>query len=318
MTYAVIDIGTNTFILLIAKSSGKKSFKILHDQAVITRLGQGLIENHFLLSEAMKRSIVVLKDFKKTCKKFKVKKIMAIGTAACRTAANIQVFLNEVKKECGIKIDVITGDQEAEYVFLSAWHDFGAKNKKLIVVDIGGGSTEIITGPKLSNAKKASPETVISLPVGSVRLTEQYISTDPVIQPEFNRLITVVRNTLIDELDGFYPPEFNPLDYSLVATAGTATTLASLNKKLKKYSSSKVHGSRLKIDSLQTLINELAVKSVTDRQTMPGMEPLRADVIFAGSLLLFEIIRYFKQDTTLISDRGLRYGVLYKKCLKIV
>jgi exopolyphosphatase/guanosine-5'-triphosphate,3'-diphosphate pyrophosphatase len=314
MSYAVIDIGTNTLILLIAKPKGKKEITVLHDEAVITRLGQGLTENHFFHSDAMTRSRKVLADFKKTCDKFKVKKILAVGTAGCRLAANADVFINSVKKECGIKIQVISGDEEAEYAFAAAWHDFGDKNKKLIVVDIGGGSTEIITGPI---SKKKSPETVISLHLGSVRLTEQFVRTDPISREEFQRLHVGVKNNLADELDGFYPETFNPANYSLVASAGTATTLAAIDKKMKSYKPDKIHGASLKKENLESLIQQLASLSVKERQKLPGLEPLRADVILAGALLLNEILAYFQQKQTVISDHGIRYGIFYKKFLKI-
>src|SRR3990167_5841271 len=186
MNYAVIDIGTNTLILLIGKVKGKKLDKILLDQACITRLGQGLTENHFFISQAMNRTREVLVGFKKKCQEHDVKKIVAVGTAACRTAANAHIFIEAVAKDTPIKTQIISGDEEAEYTFLAVNHDFGDKNKKAIVADIGGGSTEIITGnlgPKIKE-----PETTISLPMGSVLLTEMFVRSDPISQDEFHRL----------------------------------------------------------------------------------------------------------------------------------
>ena len=313
MPHAVIDIGTNTVILLIAKTRGKK-VEVVLDRAVITRLGQGLTENHFFSADAMKRTRTVLADFAQQCHKYKVDKIVAVGTAACRTAANAEVFIGAVKKECGLKIDVITGEKEAEYEFLAAYQDFGAKHKNILVVDIGGGSTEIITGP--GDAKKIAPRALISLPLGSVRLTEQFVRSDPILSEEFHRLHLSVVNGLKDELDTFFPEDFNPADFELIATAGTATTLAALSLKLKTYKPEKVHGYALKQESLEKLLAELAIRSVRERQQLPGIEPLRADVILAGGIVLNEIIKYFKKDQALISDRGLRYGVFYKKFLK--
>lgn len=313
MNHAVIDIGTNTIILLVVKVKGKKVEEVLHDEAIITRLGQALTENHFFLSPAMDRTTATLQKFAETCEKFKVKKIVAVGTAACRIAANASVFINRVKKETGIKIQVISGDQEAEFAFASVWNDFGAKHKKIIVVDIGGGSTEIITGPMPK--KQGLPDNVISLHLGSVRFTEQYITRDPITQEEFARLQLAVKNAIADELDDFYPKDFDPTQYTLVATAGTATTLAAMDKKLTKYSSKKIQGTKLTLDNLEKLIDELAAKSIAERQKMPGLEPLRADVILTGALILRETMTYFKQTETLISDRGLRFGVLAKKIL---
>ncbi len=314
MPHAVIDIGTNTVILLIAKTRGKKGVEVVLDRAVITRLGQGLTENHFFNADAMKRTRNVLSDFAEQCRKYKVDKIVAVGTAACRTAANAEVFIDAVKKECGIKIEVITGEKEAEYAFLAAYHDFGAKHKNIIVVDIGGGSTEIITGP--GDSKKIAPGALISLPLGSVRLTEQFVRSDPILSEEFHRLRLSIVNGLKDELDTFFPEDFNPDDFELIATAGTATTLAALNLKLKTYKPEKVHGYTLKKEALENLVAELAIRSVRERQKLPGIEPLRADVILAGGIVLNEVIKFFKKDQAVISDRGLRYGVFYKKFLK--
>lgn len=311
-TCAVIDVGTNTLILLIARVKGKQ-IEVLHDEAVVTRLGQGLTENHFFLSDAMKRSRETICAFKKTCDAKKVKKIYAVGTAACRIAANTQVFIDSVKEACGIVIKVITGDEEAELSFKAVLKDFSQKDKKIIAVDIGGGSTEIITGPV--NAKKLSPETAISLPLGSVRLTEQFVTNDPIPEEQFKRLHTSIRNDLADELDDFYSEPIDPKKYVLVATAGTATTLAALDRKVKKYDPTKIHGKPLKQANLEAIIQQLIPLKVQDRQKLPGMEPLRADVILAGALLLLEILKFFKKDEAIISDRGLRYGVFYKKFL---
>ena len=314
MNNAVIDIGTNTVILLVAASSGKKKIRVLRDRAVITRLGRGLTENHFLLSDAMQRTKKVLSDFRKECEGLKVKKIVAVGTAACRIAANTQVFADTVKAELGFKIEILSPEQEAENTFLAAWKDFGSAKTKLIVVDIGGGSTEVVTGPV--SRLKTAPQTVMSLPLGTVRLTEEYVHSDPIDEDQFQRLKVTIRQGVRDELDDFYPKDFNPADYTIVATAGTATTLATLDKKLKVYRPEKVHGSILKKGRLQEMIDQLAPLPVKERQKLPGMEPLRADVILAGAILLNEILDFFGKSEVVISDRGLRYGVFYKKFVK--
>ncbi len=308
--HAVIDVGTNTVILLIASQS-KKDLKILHDEAIITRLGQAVSEKHFFLPEAMKRTLTALQSFKETCKKHKVDKISVIGTAAFRAAANAEVFRTMVKKECGFKIDIITGDQEAQYTFEAATADFGKKHNKLMVIDIGGGSTEIIMGetnaPK--GKKKNGPQSVISLVLGSVVMTEQYVTNDPIPDEDLTRLVLAIRNMLRDNLEDFYPENFNAEEYTMVATAGTATTLAAIDQKMAIYNPQKIHGSLLSKKGLEALIETLASMTVKQRQTLPGCEPLRADVILAGAIILNELMKFFKKSETLISDRGLRYGV---------
>lgn len=326
MPHAVIDIGTNTLILLIAEPQPRGKIRVLRDEAVITRLGQGLIHNHFFLSEAMQRTIEVLARFRKTCDEAGVKKITVVGTAAFRYAANATVFLEKAEKDCGLKISTISGEEEARHAFHAAWKDFGGGRKKLIVVDIGGGSTEIITGPQ--SAKKlhrragparqagSAPQTVISLGLGTVRLTELYAQSDPLSKNDFGRMWTAIKNGLRDELDDFYPSTFEPRKCALVATAGTATTLAAMHRKMAVYDPVKVHGATLNRNNLKKLIDLIAPLPVKERQKLPGLDPLRADVILSGALLLNEILSYFKQDKVIISDRGLRYGVFYQKYLK--
>ena len=309
--HAVIDIGTNTVILLIGKAL-KTKIKVLHDEAIITRLGEGLTEHHFFQSPAMNRTLDILARYKQTCEKYKIKKIVAVGTASFRTAANTEVFLAKAEEKLGLKIQVITGDEEAEYVFSAAHTDFGNLSEKLLVVDIGGGSTEIITGPL--NSKNFIPENLISLALGSVRLTEQHVRSDPISDDEFKRLLVIIRNGLSDELDDFYPHrDFK--NYVMVATAGTATTLAALDQQLASYNPQKVHGYKLTKSNLENLVTRLAKMSLHERQKLPGLEPLRADVILAGGLLLNEILRYFGKNEVIISDRGLRFGVFSKKFL---
>lgn len=310
MTNAVIDIGTNTVLLLIARLKSKHQLGVIHQESAVPRLGQGLSENHCLDAPAMERTLEVLKKYKEICKQHKVKKIIAVGTAACRIAANTKVFIDRVKKECGFKLEVISSDKEAEYTFHSAWEDFGNQSNKLLVIDIGGGSTEVITGPLAP--KNPAPTTLISLPIGSVRLTEEYVRRDPISEEELQRLHLAIRNGVRDELDEFYPKDFNSSEYTMIATAGTATTLAAIDKKIDSLSP-KIHGATLQKENLEKIIQELVNKNIKQRQAMSGMEPLRADVLLAGVLLLNELMRFFNQKQTLVSQHGLRFGVFYKK-----
>lgn len=313
MPQAIIDIGTNTLILLIGKVGRGKKLEIIHDEAIITRLGQGLNDYHFFCEEAFTRTFDALKKFKKTCEKFKVKNIKAVGTAACRISANIDVLKHKMKTELQIPLEVISGNDEANYTFQSAYKDFSQKHKKLIVVDIGGGSTEIIYGP-LSSTNK-NPASTISLPIGSVKITEHAQPSDPITKLEFNALVKFIRNNIKDELDFFYDENINLDKYHLVATAGTATTLYAIKEKMKIYDSSQVNGGLITKSELENIINHLAKLTLQERQKLPGLEPLRADVILSGAVLLYELLSYFKKDEFTISDRGLRFGAFYKNYL---
>jgi exopolyphosphatase/guanosine-5'-triphosphate,3'-diphosphate pyrophosphatase len=310
MPQAVIDVGTNTLILLILKKLPSGKLKVLHDEAIITRLGQGLTDHHFFQNEALKRCYQAFDHFSKICKQHKRKKITAIGTAACRIAANIDVLRLKLKQEYNIDLKIISGNEEAEYTFKSVWQDFGKTNSKFIVVDIGGGSTEIITGPTRAGSTK--PDSLISLPFGSVRLTEQFISTDPISKKEFNHLVKSIRTKIKDELDSFYDDDMDLTPHQFVATAGTATTIFAIHHQMEKYDPKKVNGGKITKENLESVINLLASKTTIERQKLPGVQPLRADVILTGAVLLYELLNYFQKEEIIISDRGLRYGYLAK------
>lgn len=290
---AAIDVGTNSVLLLIAE---KKDGEIiaLRDEAHITRIGEGVGKTHRFNEHAMDRTLAILKKYKKICDELGVQKIVTVGTAAFRKAANAAEFLERAKLECGFAIEIISGEKEAALTWEAASTDFGSD---IMVVDIGGGSTEIIT-PGLH---------AVSLPVGSVVLTEKFCHTDPISQPDFKNICDCI-DSYLSSLKAL--PANAQL--TLVATAGTATTLGAIQKKLKKYLHAEVHGSQLTLNNVGKILTELKSKTVEERKKIPGLDPARADVILAGAILLQKIARHFGFNSITISDRGVRWGLIYQ------
>lgn len=293
---AVLDLGTNTLILLIAEIRGK-NFTVLHDEARVVRLGEGIQHNQYFLPQAMDRAVRTLRDFKTIIEHFNCESVRAVGTAGFRNAHNADEFIHRVRDETGIEIKVITGDTEADLIFAAAQADFPDLPRPLLVLDIGGGSTEFIF------ATDDGSKSATSLPFGSVKLTEKFIATDPPTTDEIQNLVVAIQKQL-SELNK------NPRPAALVATAGTATTLQALALGLLHYDPAQVHGSILKTERLKELILKLEALTFDERKVLPCLEPKRADVIVAGARILLTVCEYFGMVEIHISDRGLRYGVL--------
>lgn len=309
---AAIDIGTNSVLLTIAEAGLNSGVKARLELANITRLGEGVADSGLFNREAMKRTLAVLTEYARVCKEYSVTDILVVGTAAMRRARNSGEFIKRVQDECGLTIEVISGEREAELSFLAASTDFGSN---IIVVDIGGGSTEFISGA------------TVSIPIGSVLLHEKIVKTDPISDKEFSDIVYEVQ----EKLKKISPPPDLPPQGGrenlnapilrqaqdersiLVATAGTATTLAAMKLGLKEYSHSKVHGEALTIADIEKIIDDLKGLTIEDRKKLPGLEPKRADVILPGALILETVMKKLGYDKVTVSDRGVRWGLIYEQ-----
>jgi exopolyphosphatase / guanosine-5'-triphosphate,3'-diphosphate pyrophosphatase len=301
---ATIDIGTNSVLLLIAKKTGD-AWKPLLDTARVTRLGENLSLTGEFCEQAMQRTLDVLKEYKSLCADHQVETITAVGTAAFRQASNAQGFVIYVKNLLQINIAIISGEEEARLSFLSVEKDFIHLGKNIMALDIGGGSTEIVT--RMEGHLKA-----LSLPMGVVTLLEKYLKEDPPTSQE----IQAMRQGTIDPLSGLTKllNDNNSLkdkERPLIGLAGTVTTLACVAQKLATWDPAKVQGYSLNLATLKKLETLFLTKHLTDRKKLPGMDPGRADTIVPGVILLQEIMSLLKVDQVIASDRGLRWGVLY-------
>jgi exopolyphosphatase/guanosine-5'-triphosphate,3'-diphosphate pyrophosphatase len=303
MILAGIDIGTNTLRLLIAET-GSASLHEIHSDRRITRLGEQLDLTNQLSSLARERSLKALADFSEKIKKYTVDDIAAVGTSALRNAANSAEFIRDVYEETGLKINVISGREEARLTLLGVSRALSEMSlESAIVIDIGGGSTEIISG-----GMRSQPADV-SLPLGAVYLTERFIQNDPPAEEELDLLREFIRAELRNVPFGVDTAKGG--GSVLAGTAGTITTLAAIDQKLPEYLPEKINGSVLTIGSIDQIVAKLRGTPLKERGAIPGLEPGREDIILAGAVITQEIMRRFGFAELRVSDWGLREGILF-------
>jgi len=296
---ASIDIGTNTILLLIATVEGGKIHPLLEMETVV-RLGEGLQKNEILLRGAMERGLKTLAQYLRRCQSLEVQKIFAAGTSALREAKNSEDFLKGAKEKLNLSIEIISEEEEAQLSFLAVAKDLGEVKKPILVVDVGGGSTEFILG------KGHQISQWISLPLGSVRFTEQFLHSNPVQDEEWEKMVRKIRERLLKT-----PHSQEPL--SMVAVGGTATTLASVEMGLQEFITEKIHHFILKKEDLKKQLHHYRTKTIQEREKIPGLSKARSDVILAGGAILYLAMEELKCPSVLISCHGVRYGLLYKR-----
>ncbi len=299
MRIASIDIGTNTILLLIAEVDQKKS-KPLFEAETVVLLGEGLQKNGIISDEAMKRGFQTLTQYLGRCQTMGVQKIFAVGTSALREAKNSENFLRMIKEKLDLSIEVISGEEEAQLSFLAVARDLKELKKSTLVIDVGGGSTEFILG------KGDQITQWVSLPLGSVRFTEQFLLSDPVQKGEWEKMEGEIRKLLPK-----IPHPQGPL--SLVAVGGTATTLASVEQGLAEFIPEKIHHFVLKKEALRNQLHLYRSKTINERRKIPGLPPARADVVLAGGAILYMAMEELNCPSVLVSCHGVRYGLLYKR-----
>lgn len=296
---AVLDLGTNTVLLLIAEVLADGSYQVIHDEGEVVRLGEGIHHKPCFLPQAMHRTEVLLSRYRNIIDQHHCDEIMGVGTAGFRRAQNASEFCQHIQNKIGITIDIISGEEEARLIHLAARSDFPELPNPLLVLDIGGGSTEFIFENHEAEIK------AVSLAFGVVRLTERFLHSDPPTTNEIQQLEKYVNGELKR-----LSPDIHP-GY-LVATAGTPTTLCALALGLLQYDASRVHGQKLSRLKIEELSKRLLALPLVQRSKLPCLPEKRADVIVAGVQILLCVMRYFGLDDVKVSDHGLRYGVLLR------
>lgn len=303
MRRAIIDLGTHSVLLLIIDDTVPQSprlpFTVIADLMRICRLGEGLYVHHILLKSAQERVFSSLTEYKTLCDKYGVEDVTLLGTEACRRAKNCDEFRRAIWKKFAWTLTVISAETEASLAYLGACLDF-KDMKNPIVIDPGGGSTEFIYEEKIGKLIS------VSIPIGSVVLSEQFVHHDPPLPGEYRDLSEHVDAELQNSLKTF------PRAHPLIALAGTATTLAAIALSLAHYDSGKIQGYCLLENTLSQINARLWRLSVAERRTIPGLHPGRAEVILGGALLLLRILAFFGTDRVWVSDRGVRYGFAFK------
>lgn len=298
MRLASIDVGTNTALLLVADASESGNVEPLYEEEKIVRLGQGVDENKALLPEALERLFHTLDSYVKVCRNFDVRKILLSGTSAVRDADNSRELLQALRRKSNLRMRILSGEEEARLTYVGALSNKYDLDEPILMLDIGGGSTEYILGAH-NGIREA-----LSLDVGSVRLTERVLRHDPPAPGELKQLRDTVRKALCT-----LPASFED-GRSCVGVAGTITTLAAMHHKMESYDHAVIDNTVLRYADVQRLFEDLQSKTLSERRTIPGLHPKRADVIVAGALILLESMRHFGIDAVRVSDRGLRYGLI--------
>jgi len=305
VTSAAIDVGSNTIRLLIGNVQNNRIRHILYERK-ITRLAEGINQFRILRDDRIEASVTVLKEFSSIIERNSVKTVSAVATSALREAFNAKVFIERVHADTGISINVIEGEKEAELTLkgmLSSFTDLPQNNcHSILIIDIGGGSTEWI----LCNEK--NPVAMGSIPIGVIKLLENCIKTDPVSEAD----ISALNREIISSLEILKKSIRNQIDKKtcFIGTAGTFSTLASIDLNLEVYSREKMHLHRIPLNRLLDIRDRLAALPVKERMNVSGLEPDRADLIIPGIQFTINIMESLSFDELTVSEYGLLEGVL--------
>jgi exopolyphosphatase/guanosine-5'-triphosphate,3'-diphosphate pyrophosphatase len=300
---AVMDIGTNSTRMLIFREDQGDLVRI-NKSVRYTRMGQGVNESTQLHPDAMKRNTEALEEFLKIAADYEVNDFYIFGTSAMRDAGNTLEYQQSVKDRLGLDVVVISGEEEAQLGFMGVSQCF---DEKVLVFDIGGGSTEFILG------EKNKLEQMMSLNMGCVRGTESFLHDDPPTRAQMDALNAKISQELQDKVKSIIPAE----SYRLVGIGGTATSLSTIQQRLDIYDSEKVHQSLITRLELEGIIAELSQKTIAQRQKIAGLEAKRADIILAGAMILHNILRVTGKFSFTVCDYDNLEGAAFKHFIDI-
>ena len=305
MIKAAIDIGTNSCRLLIADVDDKQ--KDLHREARITRLGKNVNKTKTIAPGSMKKTISVLKDYVKIASEHQAQKIFIGATSAARDAENIEIFREKARDETGLDIHVLSSKQEALFSFTGALRCLEKTNiaeTNIVVLDIGGGSTELSMGPRSNN----HPVLYFSKDIGSVRLTELFVRNDPPTEAELMKATASIIKTYEREAKQIV----NKGEFKVIGTAGTITTVAAINLGLDEYDAGKVHCSSLDLASIIEIFSMLKSQSIAERKRIGVIQAGREDVIVMGCLILKSILELLRVKKIIVSETDILDALLHK------
>lgn len=301
MRVAVVDIGTNSTRLLVADvDPDAGSIQELERRSTVTRLGHGVDATGALAPDAMQRVFDTLTTYRVLIDEHAATANLAVLTSAVRDASNGPAFAARVREDFALDARVLSGHEEAQLTFLGAMsgRPSAPTGEPIVVIDIGGGSTEFVVGA----GRTAGFHT--SLHAGVVRMSERHIHSDPPAPDELHALAQDVRATL---LDGLPADERAPVRHG-IAVAGTATSAASIDQELDPYDPARVHGYRLALATVELLLARLADMDEGERRQVVGLHPDRAPTIVAGMILLEESMRAFELEQVEVSEHDILYG----------
>ncbi len=301
---ASIDMGTNTFRLLVAEVEGASFFKEICSVKETTRLGEGFSQDKILKPAAVERAMSALSHFRDALREHPVDDLIVVGTSAIREAKNQKEFIEEIKRKTGFNVEVISGEQEALCTFLGANFIIKNQNDPMLVMDIGGGSTEFI------GAEGETPTFLMSTEMGVVHLTEKYLRSDPPASEELKQLRSAIAQ-IIKPIVYDFPPKCR-----FVGTAGSVTTLAAIDQRLTVYDPEKINGYPLSRAAVERIFKEVTSMTLEQRRRVPGLEKGREDILVSGALILLTVMDLFGYDPIYVSDYGMREGLLLDRYQK--
>lgn len=308
MKKAAIDIGTNSTRLFIAEVKKKQITEPIFRETEITRLGEGVNAAKKLKKSAINRTLKVLKNYRSIIDSQGVTNVKAVATSAVRDAANSTLFLEKVSNECGLDVDILDGRGEAELSFFGATADPKLRKKidYFLVIDIGGGSTELIFGTH------AKIDNLSSMDAGCVRLTEMFLKDDPPSVDQIKELRSYLRLKLAELFPDKIPLNKVPEELTALAVAGTSTSLVAIDMGLEPYNPKIVHGALFSRERTEYILLKLAKLNLEKLRKLKGLEPKRADVIIAGAAIQAEIMDYFGLDKVRVSEMDILDGIILK------
>ena len=294
---AAIDLGSHSFLLTLLNDQGD----VIHDEMCPVELGRGLGDNGSLQADRMRRAEEVLDDFLMTARRhgFSPHQINAGATSAARRATNAPEWLAELQERTGLHIRILSGDEEARLTYLGAVSHLEGETRSIVTVDLGGGSTEIAVGVGSRFLHR------VSLELGALRQSEAHVLMDDeggILDPHLTSLQTAIGLATKDA------PSPRPVEL-VIATGGTATTLAALKSGLTHFTPAAVHGVVLSREELLEMANHLVSMNGAERREFVAIAPDRADILIAGSCILKGVLDHLDQPCLQVSSRGLRFGL---------
>ena len=306
---AVIDVGTNSIKLLVADVLGCE-VRPIHEESRQTRLGRGFYETQRLQPETIAHTAEAVWEFANTAREKNSDSIRVIATSAARDAANPRDLTQAIERVSDLKVEIISGEQEAEWAFQGVTAGTELSKAPLLLLDVGVGSTEFILG---RGKRKLFAR---SFPLGTVRLMEKFPHCDPPTRAQFTACRDWIRNFLRQEVRPLLEPSLlreadSPFgDIQLVGTGGTTSILARIENRLERFDRERIEATRLSLEQVQTHRRRLWQLPLAERKEVPGMPKLRADVILTGVAIYEEVMKEFGFKQLRISTRGLRFAAV--------
>ena len=305
-TLAAIDIGTNSVHMVVVRIDPTlPAFTIIAREKDTVRLGERDPKTGNLTPAAMGRAIAALQRCQELAKSFNAEQIVAVATSAVREAPNGREFLQQVDSQLGLFVNLISGQEEARRIYLGVLSGMEFNNQPHIIIDIGGGSTELILGDS------HAPRSLSSTKIGAVRLTSEFITTDPISEREFQYLQAYVRGMLERPVEDILA-NLEPMEKArLVGTSGTIETLMALHAREKLgMVPNPLHGYQLSRRELKEIVKRLACMTCAERAVIPGLSERRSEIIVAGAVILLEAITLLGIESLILGERALREGII--------